>query len=37
MNKDLNPVKGFIYGVLLSLPFWLIVLIVLALLGVFGG
>lgn len=36
MNDDLNPAKGIIYGVLLSLPFWLIVIIVLALLGVFG-
>ncbi len=31
MNEDLNAAKGIIYGVLLSLPFWLLLLIVLAL------
>jgi len=37
MSDDLNPVRGIVYGILLSLPFWLLVLIVLALFGVFGS
>jgi len=36
MSDDLNPAKGILFGILLSLPFWLLVLIVLALFGVFS-
>jgi hypothetical protein len=36
MNDDLNPAKGIVYGILLSLPFWLIVIVVLILMGAFG-
>ena len=31
MNDDLNTAKGIIYGILLSLPFWLLLLILFAL------
>jgi hypothetical protein len=31
MNDDLNAAKGIIYGILLSLPFWLLLLILFVL------
>jgi hypothetical protein len=37
MNEDLNAAKGIIYGILLSLPFWLLLFIVLALWELFAG
>jgi hypothetical protein len=36
MKEDLGAFKGIFYGIALSLPFWVIVLIVLYLFGVFG-
>ena len=37
MNDDLNAAKGIIYGILLSLPFWLLLLFVFALWELFGS
>jgi hypothetical protein len=37
MNDDLNPAKGIIYGILLSLPFWLLVLSLFALWELLSG
>ena len=37
MNDDLNTAKGIIYGILLSLPFWLLLLVVFALCELFSS
>ncbi len=37
MNDDLNTARGIIYGILMSLPFWLVLLIVLALWELLSG
>jgi hypothetical protein len=37
MNDDLNAAKGIIYGILLSLPFWLLLLILFALWELLGS
>ena len=36
MKEDLNPAKGIIYGILLSLPFWLVLILLLTLWGYVG-
>ena len=37
MNDDLNTAKGIIYGILLSLPFWLLLLVLFALWELFSS
>lgn len=36
MNRDLDAARGIVNGILLSLPFWLIVLLLLIVFGVIG-
>jgi len=36
MNDDLSAAKGIIYGVLLSLPFWALLLLAVAIYRLFG-
>ena len=37
MNEDLNAAKGIIYGILMSLPLWLLLLIAFALWELLSG
>jgi len=37
MNDDLNTAKGIIYGILLSLPFWLLLLVMFVLWELLSG
>jgi len=36
MNSDIDAIRGIVNGILLSLPFWLVVALLLILFGVIG-
>jgi hypothetical protein len=37
MDDDLSAARGLIYGILLSLPFWALLALAVAIYPVFGG